>query len=103
MLLGGTFAELRRYRFWLGSSQPYRLTTLPPSASHSFKYTMTVRVTLSAPAICSEIPRRHVILVAADQHGAARVTMGGLASGIVDIASVDVPNACIHGDFPRHA
>jgi hypothetical protein len=90
MLLGCTFAELRRYRFWLGSSQPYRLTTLPPSASHSF-------------TICSEIPRRHVMLVADDQHGAASVTMGGLASGIVDIASVDVPNACVHGDPSRHA
>ena len=64
---------------------------------------MTARVTYSTPAVRRQIPRRYVILVAADEHGTARVTMGGLAKGIVDIAGVDVPNACIHGNSPRHA
>jgi hypothetical protein len=64
---------------------------------------MAPRVAFSTSAVRRQIPRRHVVLVAADNHGTASVTVGGLASGIVDIASVDVPNACIHGDSPRHA
>jgi hypothetical protein len=64
---------------------------------------MAARVTLSTPAVRRQIPRPYVILVAANEHGTARVTMGGLAGGIVDIASVDVPNACVHGDPSRHA
>ena len=64
---------------------------------------MAVRATLSTPAVRRQIPRCHVVLIAADQHGTARVTMSGLANGIVNIASVGVPNACIHGDPPRHA
>ena len=71
----------------------YRLTAPTPSAGHSFKHTRAARVTLSTPAVRRQIPRRHVVLVAADQHGTARVTMSGLANGIVDIASVDVMNA----------
>jgi predicted DNA-binding transcriptional regulator AlpA len=40
---------------------------------------------------------------AADHHGAAGVAMGGLARRIMNIARVDVLNACIHSDLSRHA
>jgi hypothetical protein len=63
---------------------------------------VAARAALSTAAIGRQIPRHHIVLVAPDQHGTARVTMGGLANGILDIARVDVPNACIHGDLPRH-
>ena len=63
---------------------------------------MAARTTFCTPAVRRHIPCCHVVMVAADQHGAAFVTMGGLADGIVDIASVDVPDACMLGDLPRH-
>ena len=49
------------------------------------------------------MPRCDVVPVAADQHGATGVTMRGLAGGIVDVAHIGVPKACVHGNPPRHA
>ena len=72
-----------------------RRTDRPATASNT--------PSLNTPAVRRQIPRRHIVLVAGDQHRAARMTMGGLTNGIADIANVHVPNACIYGDPPGHA
>jgi hypothetical protein len=43
------------------------------------------------------------MMLTADEHRAAPGTVGGLAGGIVDIAGVDIVEAGIGGDLPRHA
>jgi hypothetical protein len=75
--------------------QPYRLTTPTPVASHSFKYTMAARTALYTSAVRRQTPSRDIVPVAADQHGAAAATMGGLADGIVNIAGIDITKTCV--------
>src|SRR5215467_9927775 len=47
------------------------------------------------------MPRRDVIPIAADEDRATRVTVGSLARGIVNLASVDVMEAGIRGLLSR--
>src|SRR5437660_7892457 len=91
----------RDYRFGFRCLQPHRLTARTPLARHRLKHSAAVRTALDTSAVRRQLPRRDVIPIAADQHGAAGMTMGGLAGGIANIAGIDVINTCIHGDPPR--
>ena len=105
---GGYWARIHlgrtdRQQFGFGCSQPHRLTAWTPLASRGFKHAMAARTTFGTSAVRRQMPRRDVVPVAADQQGVAAVTMCSLTSRIVDIASIDIAKACIHGDAPRHA
>jgi len=61
---------------------------------------MAARAAFDTPAVRGQMPRGDVIPIAPDEHRAAAMTMGSLASGIVDIASVDIAKARFDRDFP---
>src|SRR5436190_18622462 len=56
-----------------------------------------------ATAIDGDIPPGEVIPITLDQRGAALMTIGALAGGIVDVAGIDVAQAVLAADAPRHA
>src|SRR5262245_40167270 len=101
---GREFAEtksearrLRHHRLSFGFTNRQRLTPSAPPPGLVFKYAMATRTTGTAPPVCRQIPCRHVVPIAANQHCTAGITISSLTCGIVNIPRIDVMNARIHG------
>src|SRR5262249_14821800 len=58
---------------------------------------MAARTTVTTPAVRRQIPRRHVVPIASDQHCITNVTVSSLTGGIVNITGIDVVNTSIYG------
>src|SRR2546430_5201973 len=62
-----------------------------------------MRSAFGATTVSGKMPCRDVIPIAANKDRAAMVTVGGLARGVVNIAGIDVMQACIRCDPARFA
>jgi hypothetical protein len=84
-------------------SQPPRLTARTPAARICFEHAGTARAAFGAVAVSRKMPCRDVIPIAANDDRAASATVGSLARGIVNVASIDVTKAGIRCNPSRLA
>jgi hypothetical protein len=79
------------------------LAATTPAARICFKDASTKCAAFSAAAVSGKMPCRDVIPIAANEDRATGATVGSLARGIVNIASIDVTEARIRRDPSRFA
>ena len=83
--------------------QPHPLSARTPLASNSVEHAVAARPTFVTAAVGRKMPCSDVVPIAADQHGAACVAMGGLTSGIMNISGINITKTRIRCDPPCRA